>query len=84
MATKMKFVVTSAPDREDLVAEIYCGDTQWAELSREAGPFVLEIYPNPDGTPWAFELSSVLEALEQARGRLERLGAKVAPGRSER
>lgn len=70
MTTKITIEIASVPHREELVAELWYGDTQWGELSQEGGHLVLEIYPNPAGQPWSFEFPEVLDALNQARYRL--------------
>lgn len=35
MKDKHRICISSPPDREKLVAEIFFGDTQWAELNQE-------------------------------------------------
>ncbi len=70
MAHAMEIVIVSLPDKEKLVAEIYFGSEQWAELSREKESFVLEIYPRRTGEPWSFNLENVLDILQQAKHEL--------------
>jgi hypothetical protein len=43
----MRICISSPPDREKLVAEIFFGDEQWAELNQESGTLELEFYPKP-------------------------------------
>lgn len=70
MTTKITITIASVPDREELVAELWFGDTQWAELSQEGDCLVLQVYPRPSGQPWTFEFTDVVDALEAARQRL--------------
>ena len=70
MATEMTIVIASLIDREYLVAELWCVDVQWGEVSHEQGSLALEIYPNPTGKPWAFKFNDVVEILAQARHKL--------------
>lgn len=74
----MSFVVevASVPDRETVVAEIWFGDTMVAEVvGNEASNFRIEIYPNPNGAPWSFDLEAFADALKLAK---ERLSGKKA------
>ena len=77
MSEHMRVVITSPPDREDLVAEIYCGDVMWAEVNRETGSLRLEIYPNPQGGPWVFDFVRAIEGVEAAKRRLESFGERI-------
>ena len=70
MTDEIVIRIASVPDREQPVAELWCGDTQWGELSQEGGRLVLELYPGPAGQPWRFAFADVSAALEQARRRL--------------
>jgi hypothetical protein len=62
--------ISSPPDRERLVADIFVGNTQWAELNQEQGSLTLELYPRQDGKPWVFDYEEVLIALQAAKERL--------------
>lgn len=77
MTTEMTILIASLIDREYLVAELWCGNAQWGEVSQEQGSLALEIYPNPTGEPWAFKFNDVVEILAQARYKL------VGPSDSE-
>jgi hypothetical protein len=68
-----RVTIASPPDRQRLVAEIFAGDTQVAEIKQEAERPLLELYPRPDGTPWNLDLVAFLEAVLTAKQRL--LGA---------
>jgi hypothetical protein len=70
MGDKHRICISSPPDREKLVAEIFFGDTQWAELSQERGALELEFYPRPDGGPWRIAYQGAVNALDEAKRRL--------------
>jgi len=60
-------VVTSPPDRENCVFEIWVGPSQLAEVSHEPGrPIEIEIYPPVEGDKWSFSLEDLMAALHQA------------------
>lgn len=63
--------VSSPPDREKLVAEIFFGSFQWAEVNQESNELQIEFYPRPDSEPWRITFRDALAALEEARHRLE-------------
>lgn len=71
MKPELTITIASLPDRENLVAELWFGDTQWGEINQEGGSLTLEIYPHHSGKPWAFELNDVIKQVEQAKSRLE-------------
>jgi hypothetical protein len=58
--------VASPPDRDKLVAEIFFGSQQWAEINQEKGVFEVEFYPRSDGAPWRIALPDALAALHEA------------------
>ncbi|HSY17667.1 MAG TPA: hypothetical protein VK815_04995 [Candidatus Acidoferrales bacterium] len=68
--TKMAVHIASPPDREKLVAMISHGSEQWAELNQETNNLILELYPRPDGKPWAFSFDEAMTALHHAKRRL--------------
>lgn len=72
MGTKsqLRIQVSSPPDREHLVAEVFLGDEQLAEVNRETGPFSVELYPRRDGQPWSVPLGGLLEALKVAADKI--------------
>lgn len=70
MATSYRICLSSPPDREKLVAEIFVGDVQWAEINQEQETLQVEFYPRPDGQPWRINLVDVTTVLDQARQRL--------------
>ena len=69
---ELKVQTASVPDRENLVAEIWFGDQQLAEVSRETETLKVEIYKKiqASGDVWELDLDDLLKALEEARSRL--------------
>lgn len=70
MITNLRICVSSPPDREKLVAEVFLDDVQWAEVNQEGLGLEAEFYPRPDGKPWQVDLQIALDALTEARKRL--------------
>jgi hypothetical protein len=64
---KMEILITSPPDRERVVSEIWGDDDQLAEVNNEAGTVSVEIYPRADGKPWVLAYEDLLKLLEEAR-----------------
>lgn len=71
MSAPWRVTVASPPDRERLVAEIFFGDVQWAEINQEQQVLEVEFYPRPDGKPWCMPLQAAMDALEDARRRFK-------------
>ncbi len=65
----MKFAITiaSAPELEQVYAELSTDAQNWADLIQVDGVLRLEIYSNPTGQPWVFDLDSLLAHLLDAR-----------------
>lgn len=70
VSEEYRLCISSPPDREHLVAEIFFGDQQWAELNQEGSELALEVYPRQDGKPWQLSFEVVTFALADARRRL--------------
>jgi len=70
MQDNYRVCISSPPDREHLVAEIFFGDQQWAELNREGSRLTLEMYSRTDGKPWQLSFDAATSALAEARNRL--------------
>jgi hypothetical protein len=70
MSEEMRIYISSLPDRERLVAEIFLGDEQWAELNQEGNRLSLEIYPKPSGGYWSLDFEDVVNILAEAKRRL--------------
>ena len=67
---KMHISIASPPDRENVVAEIFFGHEQWAELNTEGNTVNLELYPQRSGEPWTFNYEEALAAIQEAHRRL--------------
>lgn len=59
--------LSSVPDRENLVAEIWYGEKMIAEVNKESGEFVIEFYLDEKKS---FVLDEFFEALENAKRRI--------------
>lgn len=70
MSTKWRVCISSPPDREKLVAEIFFEDQQWAEMNQEGPELEIEIYPRADGQPWRISNDQMISVLEEAKKKL--------------
>jgi hypothetical protein len=70
MTAPWRIALASLPDREKLVAEIFFGTEQWAEISQEKQALEVEFYARSDGQPWRIPLQTAVEALQDAERRL--------------
>jgi len=70
MIKPLRICVSSPPDREKLVAEIFFGDEQWAEVNQEGTELLVEFYSRQSGDSWSLTYEEVIGALESARKRL--------------
>ena len=70
MSANWTVTVASPPDREHLVAEIFLGDVQWAEINQEQDALEVEFYSRPDGKPWRIPRHAATGALEDAKRKL--------------
>ena len=70
-----RITLASPPDRDQLVAEVFVGSEQIAELNTQTGLVTVEIYPRQDGSPWLLDCTQLVQVLTEAKGRLvDRLG----------
>ncbi len=76
MATHLfRITLASPPDRDQVVAEVFVGSEQIAELNTQSGHMAVEIYPRQDGSPWVLDYTQLVQTLTEANGRLvDRLG----------
>lgn len=65
-----EIVIASLPDREKVVAEIYCDNIQWAEISQETGDLIVQFYTHPLKKYWEFSLEKAIEVLEKSKKKL--------------
>lgn len=62
--------ISSPPDRESLVAEVFVGSEQLAEVNHEHGMWSVEFYPRASGEPWRLPFDAALRVLQDAKNRL--------------
>ena len=67
MSLEPRICISSPPDRDKLVAEIFFGANQWAELNQEDGTLRLEFYSLPAGEFWQLSWDETAGALKEAR-----------------
>ena len=66
MSTAWRITIASPPDRDKLVAEIFFGNQQWAEINQEKGVLEAEFYSRSDGQSWRIALPDAYAALQEA------------------
>lgn len=67
---KFRICISSPPDRNKLVAEVFFENVQWVEINQEKDTFEVEFYPRPDGQTWKIDYSEAIDALNEAKCRL--------------
>ena len=70
MNNTLRICISSPPDREKLVAEIFFASEQWAEINQEQTELQVEFYPRQSGEAWSLKFEDAIAALEQARRKL--------------
>lgn len=71
--SQLEAILTSPPDRESVVFEIWCGDQQVAEISKEpTRSYEIELYAAPGGVPWQLDLNEFKSMLDNAINELAR------------
>ena len=70
MSNSFRICISSPPDREKLVAEIFFGSEQWAEINQEQTELVVEFYARESGDPWVLPYENAIAALQEARRKL--------------
>jgi len=66
----IKISISSPPDRNFLVAEIFIGNEQIAEISREGEKEEIEIYPRKIGAFWKVDYEDLINAFQEAKQKL--------------
>jgi hypothetical protein len=69
---EFKISITSPPDRTFLVAEIFFGSEQIAEINRENEKLQIEIFRNRSNDYWMLPCDEFLSTLVEAKNRLIR------------
>ncbi len=68
----LTLLIASVPDRENVVAEIWFGNDQVAEISNEGDTSPrIQIFSAPDGQIWCFDLSQFQEMLIKGKSNLK-------------
>lgn len=77
---EMKIEVTSYPDEDNLVAELWWRSKQWGEIifDDDSASFLLTIYSPAQNQGCQFPLADALTALERAKDRLTQMGYGVS------
>jgi hypothetical protein len=63
---KIEVTVSSVPDRNNLVSEIWFENNQVAEFSNEESELVVQLYPNPSGGVWSLSAIEFSCAVQKA------------------
>ena len=53
-----------------MVAEIWYGRCQFAEVNQESGELAVQVYSHPDGSEWLFSYEYLLGVLAKAKLKL--------------
>jgi phage pi2 protein 07 len=67
---QMTVTIASVPDRDNLVAELWCKNELWGELSQQQGQLKLEIYPTTNGEAWKLIYEEVINVIQEAKDKL--------------
>ena len=67
MNTPFRICLSSPPDRNKLVVEVFFENQQWAELNQEGQDIEIEFYHRMDGHPWKIPYDQAILALKEAR-----------------
>lgn len=67
---ELQVQIASVPDRDELVAELWAGKYQVAELAQLEGKLVLQLYAAPDGLSWEFGLDDFIRSINELRRQL--------------
>ena len=62
--------LSSVPDRDGVVAEVWLGQVLLAQLHHEDGVVRVQFYPMPSGHIWELSYDDLIAALITARTRL--------------
>ncbi len=70
MMKKLQILITSPPDRERCVAELWDDSEQVAEVYHEGEEVQIEIYSRAGKAPWRFPYDDFVEALASLKDQL--------------
>ena len=71
---KFEITVGSLPNKNNLVADIFYGNIQVAEISNENNEFLIQIYCYKDKDCWEFSLDEFQKIIEETKQRLIAVG----------
>lgn len=72
MSDKWRISISSPPDRNKLVAEIFFKGQQYAELNQEKEEMEIHIYSKRDGLHWELPYNDLIAVLVKAKEMLEK------------
>jgi tetratricopeptide (TPR) repeat protein len=67
---QMTVIIVGTQNRDKLVAELWCENEQWAEISQEQGELKLEIYPKSNGHAWNLKYEEAVKVIQEAKAKL--------------
>jgi hypothetical protein len=70
MRLELTVELASVPDREEVVAEIWAGTHQFAEIRRDGNEFVVQVFPPAEEGGWDLSFEQLVNALTKAQARL--------------
>ena len=59
----IEILISDRPEREWVEAELWIDNVQLAAINQEQEHLEIEIFPRPDGEPWAIAYEHLLSAL---------------------
>lgn len=68
----IEVIISSPPDRDVLVSELWVGANLLGEVFEEKGTLQLTLYPPQTGSCWSLDARAVLTGLHDAIGALPR------------
>jgi len=68
----IEVIISSPPDRDVLVSELWVGAELLGEVFEEQGTLQLTLYPPQTGSRWSLDARAVLTGLNDAIGALPR------------
>jgi hypothetical protein len=68
MKEQIRLTVSSPPDREHLVVELWLGDINIGEVNREDGTIRIEMGATPE---WSVDLPLLIDALKRAHDEIK-------------
>lgn len=63
----IEILISDRPEREWVEAELWIDNVQLAAINQEQEHLEIEIFPRPDGEPWAIPYEHLMSALDRAK-----------------